>query len=304
MREDTGMRPAREEVSPLMSATGWRHVVRALRVVLRPRATALSRGASRVAAGAILAAGVIAQALFGWRWWLVVIVLTVAGEAAMLGPTLARSAERDELIDELVAVLSPSRQARRRSRRALQRFEAAPFPLYGLPPSWTGARFLGGWAAQRDYRAGVECTTSMQLGHGERLADRGPLLLVEVDANAWPRLDPPNLAERLAHAGAGVGSATPTGPRPTGAGTAARAGPAGASPAAVGAEAGSAVERVEIPVDGEPVSFELLADRRHWVAQGERGDLVVTLEARDFPLAQVQLVRVTDLEPYLAGPDI
>ena len=291
------MRPAREEVRPLVSATRWRRVVRALRAVLRPRATALSWGASRVAAGAILAVGVIAQALFGWRWWLVVIVLTVAGEAAMLGSTLARSAERDELVDELVDALSPRRQVRRRARRALQRFNAAPFPLYGLPPSWTGARFLGGWAAQRDYRAGVERTTSMQLGHGDRLADRGPLLLVEVDANAWPRLNPPNLAERLAHAGAGAGPgpATPTGPGPAG---------AAASPAAVGAEAGSAVERVEIPVDGAPVSFELLGDGRHWVAQGERGDLVVTLEARDLPLAQVQLVRVTDLEPYLAGPDV
>ncbi len=73
---------------------------------------------------------------------------------------------------------------------------------------------------------------------------------------------------------------------------------------AVGAETGSAVEGVEIPVDGEPVSFELLTDGWYWVAQSERGDLVVTLEARDFPLAQVQLVQVTNLEPYLAGPEV
>jgi hypothetical protein len=59
---------------------------------------------------------------------------------------------------------------------------------------------------------------------------------------------------------------------------------------------------VEILVDGEPVTFEVLGDGRRWVAQGEYGDLVVTLEARDLPLAQVRLVRVTDVEPYLGGP--
>jgi hypothetical protein len=68
----------------------------------------------------------------------------------------------------------------------------------------------------------------------------------------------------------------------------------------VGAEAGA--QRVEITVDGEPVVFEVLAEGRRWVAQGERGDLVVTLEARDLPLPEVRLVRVADLEPYLARP--
>jgi hypothetical protein len=50
------------------------------------------------------------------------------------------------------------------------------------------------------------------------------------------------------------------------------------------------------------VAFEVLGDGRRWVAQGEQGDLVVTLEARDLPLAEVRLVRITDVEPYLAGP--
>jgi hypothetical protein len=315
MREDTGMRPARQETGPLVPGSRWRRVVRAVRAILRPRADALSWGAGRLAAGAILAAGVVAQALFGWRWWVVVIVLTVAGEAAIVASTLARSAERDDLVDELLGALAPRRQRARRSRRALARLGAAPFPLYGLPPAWTGPRFLGGWSARRDLRAGAERTTSVRLGHGDPSADRGPLLLVEVDADIWARPTRPDLAARLAHSrpvGPEVGSeARPVGPevgseaRPAGPEVGGAAGPAGAGRSAAGRpgpEVGGEVERVEIPVDGEAVGFEVLADGRRWVAQGELGDLVVTLDARDLPPGEVRLVRIADLVPYLADP--
>ena len=100
------MRHAQDETSPLVPGTRWRRLVWVLRAILRPRSNALSWGAGRLAAGAILVAGVIAQALFGWRWWVVVIVLTVAGEAAIVASTLARSAERDELLVR-VADLGP-----------------------------------------------------------------------------------------------------------------------------------------------------------------------------------------------------
>jgi hypothetical protein len=311
MREDTGMRPARQETGPLVPGSRWRRVVRAVRAILRPRADALSWGAGRLAAGAILAAGVIAQALFGWRWWVVVIVLTVAGEAAIVASTLARSAERDDLVDELLGALAPRRQRARRSRRALARLRAAPFPLYGLPPAWTGPRFLGGWSARRDLRAGAERTTSVRLGHGDPSADRGPLLLVEVDADTWGRPTRPDLAARLAHsrpAGPEVGGeARPEVGGTAGAGAgksaAGRPGPeVGWAAGPAGPEVGGEVERVEIPVDGQAVGFEALADGRRWVAQGELGDLVVTLEARDLPPGEVRLVRIADLAPYLAGP--
>jgi hypothetical protein len=293
MREDTGMRPFRQETRPLVPGTRWRRVLRAGRAILRPPGRPLSRSAGRLAGGAIVAAGVIAQALFGWRWWLVVIVLAVAGEVAIVASTLARSGEREELVDELLAALAPRRQHRRRTGRVLARWRAAPFPLYGLPPAWIGPRFLAGWATRRDRRARAERTTSMRLGHGDQAAGRGPLLLVEVDADAWPRLGRPDLAARLAGSVPGPAS------RPTqGAPGPAAPGPGGAG--AVGAGAG--LQRVEILVDGEPVGFEVLADGRRWVAQGEIGDLVVTLEARDLPPGEVRLVRLADLEPYLAGP--
>src|SRR5574341_2400811 len=206
MREDTGMHPACDDRVPLVPAARWRRLARAIRAILRPRAS-LSWGAGRVLAGATVAAGVIAQALLGWRWWVVVAVLTVAGEAAIVGSTLARSAEQEELIDELVAALAPRRYAGRRTRRTLERFRAAPFPVYGLPPSWPGPRFIGGWVARRNRGAGTERTTSVRLGHGDRNADRGPMLLVEVDAGACPRLGRPDLVERLTHAATRSGGA-------------------------------------------------------------------------------------------------
>jgi hypothetical protein len=140
----------------------------------------------------------------------------------------------------------------------------------------------------------------MQLGHGDPLAGRGPLLLIEVDAESWPRRPHPNLADRLAHVAAAPAGGAFAGPFGLGRAETTGAAAASARPEPAGA-GGGGVERVDIRVDGEPVAFEVLADGRHWVAQGECGDLVVTLEARDLPLEEVRLVRVTDLEPYLAA---
>ena len=268
--------PSRPDTGPLRPMTRWRRVWLAMRAIVRPRNTQLSWAAGRVLAGAILACGVIAQALFGWRWWIVVIVLTVGGEAALVAARLARAADREELLDELLDAISPGRARARSVRRMAERFRAAPFALYGLPPSWTGPRYLAGFGTRRP-RRGPERTASVQLGHGDRHTGDGPLLVVGIDTEAWPRHGTTDLAERLAHfPPAATGSAGPA----------------------------SEVQRVAIPVDGRPVPFDLLADGRRWVAQGEVGDLVVTLEGRDLAPASVRLARVADLGPYLADPGV
>ncbi|HEX8931015.1 MAG TPA: hypothetical protein VGA45_19035 [Actinomycetota bacterium] len=290
------MRPSPSH-APLRPLTRWRRVGLALRAIVRPRNARLSWAAGRVLAGAILACGVIAQALFGWRWWIVVIVLTVGGEAALVAARLARAADREELVDELLDALSPGRGRARRVRRAAGRIRAAPTAAYGLPPSWTGPRYLAGFGTRRP-RRGPERTTSVQLGHGDRHAGHGPLLVVGTDAEAWPRHGTADLAERLAHLppAAAAGPVAEGGPIPP----AAAAAPAGAAVAGPGPE----VQRVAIPVDGRPVPFDLLADGRRWVARGEVGDLVVTLEGRDLAPASVRLARVADLGPYLADPGV
>jgi hypothetical protein len=290
MREDAGMRRTPSH-APLRPMTRWRRVGLAVRAIVRPRNARLSWAAGRVLAGAILACGAIAQALFGWRWWIVVIVLTVGGEAALVAARLARAADREELVDELLDALSPGRGRARRLRRAAERIRTAPIAAYGLPSSWAGPRYLAGFGTRRP-RRGPERTTSIQLGHGDRHAGHGPLLVVGTDAEAWPRHGTADLAERLAHAqGAGSGAAP---------GPVATAAPAGAAATGPAPE----VQRVAIPVDGRPVPFDLLADGRRWVAQGEVGDLVVTLEGRDLAPASVRLARVVELAPYLADPGV
>lgn len=49
------------------------------------------------------------------------------------------------------------RRAERESRRTERRFGTAPFPLYGLRPSWVGGRFLGGggWSRQGGDRSSL-----------------------------------------------------------------------------------------------------------------------------------------------------
>jgi hypothetical protein len=59
--------------------------------------------------------------------------------------------------------------------------------------------------------------------------------------------------------------------------------------------------QVTILVDGRPVAFEWLAEGRHWVARAELDERTLTLHGRDLPVESVELVRVTDPEPYIEG---
>jgi hypothetical protein len=59
--------------------------------------------------------------------------------------------------------------------------------------------------------------------------------------------------------------------------------------------------RVTIPVEGRRVGFEWLAEGRHWVARADLDDRTLTLHARDLPVESVELVGVSDLEPYIEG---
>ena len=56
-------------------------------------------------------------------------------------------------------------------------------------------------------------------------------------------------------------------------------------------------------MDGQPVTFDLLAEGRHWVALAELEGRALVLQARDLAPEQVELVRVTDVEPYVDGAE-
>lgn len=182
-------------------------------------------------------------------------------------------------------MVRPGRAVARERREEVERFRAAPFPLYGLPASWAGPRQLGGYEEHQS-KGRRPVTVVLSLAHGEPLADQGPQLRVEVRDERVHSERRRGLAEDLwwqaaptAHDIAGDFDRV----------TGARRRPY------------PAWSQVLIPVDGRPVAFQWLAEGRHWVAQAELGDRTLTLHARDLPVGSVELVRVTDLEPYFEG---
>jgi hypothetical protein len=134
--------------------------------------------------------------------------------------------------------------------------------------------------------------TSLTLAHGDPAAEHGPQLRVEVradpdDPGAGPELRRA-LAEDLWWAAA-AGDARE-----------AAMGGVGGLPADQPDPPWSAVP---IRLDGRPVRFELLAEGRHWVAWAEVEGRTLVLQTRDLAPEQVELVRVTDVEPYVEGTE-
>jgi len=192
--------------------------------------------------------------------------------------------------------LDPSVRAAR-ERPPEERFANAPFPLYGLPPDWNGARFLGD-VSWRWERPGPDETTALTLAHGTIVNGLAamqvvyPELLVETAvlrdtgasgilrilaecvwtgdaatvAEAWTILRERDEAQAHPYVD----------PLPT---------------------RGHAVIRVE----GAPLPFDLISGRLAWVAQTWVGANRVTTEGHGFDIEDVQLVQVHDLGPYVDG---
>jgi hypothetical protein len=286
---------ARSFATYALSRRGWWSLpVELFRVVRRRRTMIPVPATYLVAAVAGAALGVAAQLVFGWRWWLL-----AAGAVAAVWLFFFSTAfwggggSGRPLATEVLRVVSPGRAVARDHRQQVEWFRAAPFPLYGLPAAWPGPRHLGGWEGGWA-RGQRPVTTALSLGHGEPPVDQGPQLGVEVRVE---HLDPEqamtvrdgsrrDLAEELWLAAA----------------------PQAQDPAeqidrlaAARRRPDPAWSQVMIPVDGRPVGFWWLAEGRHWVARAELDDRTLTLHARDLPVEAVELVRVTDLEPYIQG---
>jgi hypothetical protein len=186
---------------------------------------------------------------------------------------------------------SSLKEARRRAmldrQRVEARFRSAPFPLYGLPPSWKGARFLGGgeWGGM----PGRERTKALSLVHGTLVEGEGPILAVET-------------ASEFSIGGGALLSA---------------AGMvwAGRSPNIEEAfreltrdDADSDLPDVfpvrselVVSVDAVPTSFDAFVDDDEWVARAEIGPLFLIVTGKSFDPDEVSLVQITDIEPYVLG---
>jgi hypothetical protein len=61
---------------------------------------------------------------------------------------------------------------------------------------------------------------------------------------------------------------------------------------------------VQIPVAGHRFDFVMIrGEGNRWGALSSRGRLVVKVEANGFPIEELSLVEITDVEPYLQGQD-
>jgi hypothetical protein len=58
---------------------------------------------------------------------------------------------------------------------------------------------------------------------------------------------------------------------------------------------------ITLRVDGEELQFSLLGERERWWAVRQFDGYAVILHGENFPVAKVELVRITDLEPYERG---
>jgi hypothetical protein len=284
-------RPNRRATSAyLRPPPGWWSVPFRLAGVLARRRSRMPVAATYLVAaagGAVL--GAIAQVVVGWPWWLVAAGVVVAVWLLFLSSAFWGGSGGRPLATEALLVVDPARGIRRERQAMAERFRAAPFPLYGLPASWAGPRWLGG-AGTRQSRGRPPEVTSLALAHGDPAAEHGPQLRVEVradpeDAGAGPELRQALAGElRWAAATRHEREAAVDG--------------VGGLPNDL---AGAAWSAVSVRVDGRPVRFDLLTEGRHWVAVAEVDGRALVLEARDLTVDQIELVRVADIEPYIEG---
>jgi hypothetical protein len=269
----------------------WSGPARLAGVVRRRRSRVPVPATYLVAAAAGVVLGAVLQVVLGWPWWLVAAGVVVVGWLLFLSSAFWGGSPGRPLATEALLVVDPGRGLRRERQAMAERFRAAPFPLYGLPASWAGPRHLGG-AGSRQARGQPAVVTSLTLAHGDPAAEHGPQLRVEVRADPDEPRGGPELRRALTDDLRWV--------------TAARDVPGNAMggigrlPADQPDPPWSAVP---IRLDGRPVRFELLAEGRHWVAVAEVEGRTLVLQARDLAPEQVELVRVTDVEPYVEGTE-
>lgn len=274
----------------LARPSGWWSVPRRLAGVLGHRRRWVPVPATYLlaaAAGTVL--GVVAELTLGWPWWLVAVGVVTAVWLVFLASAFWDGGGGRSLATEALLVVDPARGLRRVDREMAAEFRAAALPLYGLPASWVGRRHLGGYGQRQPAKGGRPVVTSMSLAHGDPLAGDGPELRVEVRAGPEGPASAPAAELRALLADDLQWNAALAERR-------------GAGPAPLPADQGEAAwSETTIPVDGRPVAFARLAVGRHWVAYAELEDRTLVLSARDFPVDQVALVRITDVEPYVDG---
>ena len=157
------------------------------------------------------------------------------------------------------------------------------FPVYGLGPAWTGARFVAGFSTD-----GVGALFAVELLHGDPDDRCGPAVTVETMRVTEERLSPEVLAEDMLEDE--LATVLP-GP-----------GPADIAESTYDAQIVRRVRRasrrsVPIRVDDQLVQFRVLETDEAWGAGAAIDDLDVSLSGHGMDPAEIEL-RVVDLADY------
>jgi hypothetical protein len=228
-----------------------------------------------------IALGVALDSWLGWPWWAVTLAIVAVVWLVFLLSAFTGPARGVGLGDELLDVIRPGRALERRARRQTRLVRGRPFPIYGLDPTWTGARGLGGVG----WRGGS--LTSVELTHGDPI--RGPWVRIETVRKDHLHDDPQEIASILWHR---MEQAPPDVPDELREDWIRRR-------VQDRRMRNTQWTRASIPVDGEPMGFDWLDENSDWAAHTHIGPLVVTIDAHRVPLESVRLAVVTDVEPYL-----
>lgn len=236
------------------------------------------------------ALGAVGWLISGWPWWPLVGAVVV-WTAVFLHPLFwpGMRAARSSLFTELLIVFWPRRGMSRAHAEEERRFRRASIPLYGLPAGFPGGRRTVATGTVNSWRHGL-VVAWLSLGHGDSAPFPGGTWLIVETAAA--RLAPDaatrrkDLARRVRHLQI-------------------------APPHDLEELRRSWAEAVSRPdltwsttmleVDGTPVEFEFAAEGECWAAWAARGDLVLSVLASRMPAESVNLVPITDIEPYIEG---
>jgi hypothetical protein len=287
--------------------------------VLRSLGRSLKRQRGIAPSPITYAAPTLAGAAAGWVLrrgrrrgaWVPVVALPstvwVIATATAFTHGRARQTVRELRLQASLA-LHPDQAADRMRRENESRIRSCSLPLYGLPASWEGPRWWGGWGE------GEKGVNHVTLVHGDQEDRPGPFVRVgvssapafEVDDQLVRSMLVRELRARRARPPAPPPSPPPPLPRTPrdGKEVAIWAVTVGSSPAdyeELPDPPQGAWRSVSIRLDAEAVPFTYLEEGAEWVAWTRLGDIELQVRSRAYPVEQVELVRVSDLEPYLAG---
>ena len=143
----------------------WGAPRRVIRVLVRGRLAIPAPWIYLAAAAAGTLLGLALDATIGWPWWAMTLGAVVAIWALFLLTAFKGARRRSELWSGLLDAVDPKGASDRWSRRQEEAFRTAPFPLYGLPPTWRGPRSLGG--GDRGGTGKHAAPTELELVHGD-----------------------------------------------------------------------------------------------------------------------------------------